>query len=163
MIELLLAVQTIATAALAVFVIILRRELYPAIATAGPADQVLTPLMRSLIRSIDVMVLRTPQFEVSRTVIKMRWAFSEELFLIHDLRAYDVAMRPNSRRYYREWKAWLNGDDRYRCVEEKPQGLARLYNRAIYVICYDMENERDRRFWEVVEIAMAGRRRRKKT
>ncbi len=162
MIELLLAVQAITTAALAFFVVMLRRELYPMAATAGPADQVLTPLLRSLMR-INVLVVDTPQFEVSKTVIRMRWAFSEELHLTHSLRVYDVVMDPSSRSFYKEWKAWLNGDDRYRCLVEKPRGLSRLYNKAIDVTCYDMENERSRILWRAIEIAMAGRRRRKKT
>ncbi len=161
MIEL-LAVQAITTAALAFFVVMLRRELYPMITTAGPADRVLTPLLRSLMRSIDVLVVETPQFEVSKTVIRMRWLLTEELFLIHSLRVYDVVMDPGSRGFYKEWKAWLNGDDRYRCIEERPRGLARLYNKAIDVVCYDMQNERDRIFWRAIEIAMAERRRRKR-
>ncbi len=161
MFELLLAVQTIATAALAFFVITLRRELYPMTATAGPADQVLTPLLRSLM-SVNVLVLAAPQFEVSRTVIKMRWAFSEELLLIHGLRVYDVAMDPTSRGFYRRWKAWLNGDDRYRCLVEKPRLLSRIYTKAIDVTCYDMENKRSRIFWEAIEIAR-GRRQKHKT
>jgi hypothetical protein len=154
MIEL-LAVQAITTAALAFFVIKLRRELYPMIATAGPVDA------GFWIRSIDVLVLAAPQFEVSKTVIKARWLFSEELFLKHSLRVYDVAMRPGSRSFYRKWRAWLSGNDRYRCLEKKPRGLARLYSKAIDVVCYDMENERSRKLWEVIEIATAGRRRRK--
>jgi hypothetical protein len=61
------------------------------IATAGPADEVLTPLMRFWVRSIDVLVVEAPQFEVAKTVIRVRWLFSEELYLIHSLRVYDVA------------------------------------------------------------------------
>ncbi len=159
MIELLL-VQTITNLALAFFVIKLRRELWPMTATAGPADQVLTPLLRSLMR-IDVLVLAAPQFEASRTVTRMRWAFSEELFLKYSLRVYDVAMDPTSRSFYKEWREWMQGNDRYRCVVDKPRGLARLYTKAIDVVCYDMENERSRIFWRAIEIAMGGRRRQK--
>ncbi len=161
MIELLLAVQTITNLALAFFVIKLRRELWPMAATTGPADQVLTPLMRIWIRSIDVLVLRMPQFEVAVTVIRVRKLFTEELFLKYSLGVYDVAMRPISRYFYKEWKAWLNGDDRYRCLEERPRGLSRIYTKAIDVTCYDMEDERDRIFWRAIEIARG--RRRKKT
>ncbi len=163
MIELLLAVQTITNLALAAVVIKLRRELWPMNATAGPADQVLTPLMRVFIRSVNVLVLRTPQFEASKTVIRVRKLFTEELHLTHSLGVYDVAMVPSGRSFYKEWKAWLSGDGRYRCLEEKPRGLARLYNKAIDVTCYDMENEKDRRRWEVIEIAMRRRRRKHKT
>jgi hypothetical protein len=94
MIELLL-VQTITTLALAFFVIKLRRELYPMIAGAGPT------YASFWIRSVDVLVVEAPQFEVSKTVIRVRWLFSEELFLIHSLKVYDVAMRPSSRVFYR--------------------------------------------------------------
>ena len=152
MIEL-LAIQAVTTLALAAVVIKLRRELWPAIATAGPEN------LGFWIRSVDVMALEAPQFEAAKTVIRVRWLFSEELFLIHRLRFYDVAIRPVNRGFYKEWKAWLNGDSRYRCVVKKPRGLARIYSKAIKVVCYDMENERDRRFWEVIEIA--SRRRRK--
>jgi len=152
MIEL-LAVQAITTAALAFFVIKLRRELWPAIATAGPEN------LGFWIRSVDVMVLAAPQFEVSKTVIRVRWLLSEELFLIHSLRFYNVAIRPSNRGFYKQWKAWLSGDSRYRCVVEKPRGLARIYSKAIEVVCYDMEDERDRRFWEVIEIMRRGRKR----
>jgi hypothetical protein len=160
MIEL-LAVQAITTAALAVFIIKLRRELYPAIATAGPTDELLTPLMRLWIRSVNVLVVETPQFEVAKTVTKIRWLTSEELFLKYSFRVYDVAMRPSSRSFYKEWKAWLSGNDRYRCVVEKPRGLSRLYNKAIEVVCYDMEDERSRTLWKVIEIASRPRRKRK--
>jgi hypothetical protein len=161
MFELLLLVQAITTAALAFFVIILRRELYPATATAGPTDALLTPLMRLWIRSVNVLVVETPQFETSKTVIKIRRLTSEELFLKYELRVYDVPMDPTSRGFYKRWKAWLSGDDRYRCLVEKPRGLARLYNKAIDVVCYDMENERSRMFWMVIEIAERSRRKRK--
>jgi hypothetical protein len=91
----------------------------------------------------------------------VRWLLTEELFLIHRLRVYDVAMRPISRSFYKRWKAWLSGDNRYRCLVEKPRGLSRLYNKAIDVVCYDMENERSRKLWEVIEIAERRRRKRK--
>jgi len=161
MIELLLAVQTVATAVLAFFVIKLRRELHPAIATAGPTDELLTPLMRLWIRSVNVLVVETPQFEVAKTVTKIRWAFTEELFLKYSFRVYDVAMHPLGRYFYKRWREWLSGNDRYRCVVEKPRGLSRLYNKAIDVVCYDMEDERSRMFWEVIEIASRPRRKRK--
>jgi hypothetical protein len=135
MIELLLAAQTAATAALAVFVIKLRRELYPMFATAGPTDHMLTPLMRLWIRSLNVLVLETPQFEASKTVIKNRWLTSEELFLKYSFRIYREAMDPSSRDFYKEWKAWMQGDDKYDCRVKKPRGLSRLYNKAIDVFC----------------------------
>jgi len=144
MIELLLAVQAVATAALAFFIIKLRRELWPMTAAAGPVDA------GFWIRSVDVLVLVAPQFEVSKTVIKIRWLLSEELFLKYSLRIYDVAMRPGSRYYYNMWKAWLNGDNRYRCVVKRPRGLARLYNKAIEVLCYDREEE-ERKWREEVQ------------
>ncbi len=156
MIEL-LAVQAVTTAALAFFVIKLRRELWPMIAAAGPTHA------SFWIRSVDAMVLRTPQMETSKTVIRVRWLLSEELFLIRRFRVYDVAMRPRSRYYYKMWKAWLSGDDRYRCLQEKPRGLTKLYNKAIEVICYDMQDEKDRRFWRVIEITTRRRRRKHKT
>jgi hypothetical protein len=154
MIEL-LAVQAITTAALAFFVIKLRRELWPMLATAGPED------VGFWIRSVDVMVLTAPQFEAAKTVFKVRWLLTEELFLIHSFRVYDVAMRPSGRNFYKRWKAWLSGDDRYRCVVDKPRLLARLYTKAIDVVCYDMENERSRTLWKVIEIASRRRRKRK--
>jgi hypothetical protein len=155
MIELLLAVQAVATAALAFFIIMLRRELYPMIATAG------RPYSSFWIRSVEVLVVETPQFEVAKTVTKIRWAFTEELFLRYSIRVYDVAMRPTSRSFYKEWKAWMSGDDRYRCVVEKPRKLSRLYNKAIEVVCYDMQNERSRKLWEVIEIVERSRRKHK--
>jgi hypothetical protein len=135
MIELLLA-QSAATAVLAFFIIMLRRELYPLVATAGPVES------GFWIRSADVLVLAAPQFEVSKTVIKIRWAFTEELFLRHRFRVYDVAMRPSSQVFYKKWKAWLSGDKRYDCWVEKPRGLARLYNKAIDIVCFKKEEER---------------------
>jgi len=136
MFELLLAAQTVATAALAFFVIKLRRELYPALATAGPVDA------GFWIRSIDVLVVETPQFAAAKTVIKIRWLLSEELSLRYSLRVYDVAMDPGGRIYYKEWKAWMSGDRRYECEVEKPGGLARLYNKAIDVVCFKKKEER---------------------
>jgi hypothetical protein len=155
MIELLLAAQTAATAALAFFVIMIRRELYPMLATAGPVD------VGFWIRSADVLVLAMPQFEVSKTVIKIRWLTSEELFLRYRIRVYDVAMHYSSRGFYKRWKAWLSGDDRYRCLVKKPRGLAKIYSKAIEVVCYDMEDELSRKFWEVIEIAERHRRKHK--
>jgi hypothetical protein len=158
MIELLLAAQTVATAALAFFVIMLRRELYPMLATAGPSDQLLTPLMRLWVRNVNVLVVETPQFEVSKTVTRIRWASTEELFLKYSFRVYRVAMVPLDRGFYKRWKAWLSGDDRYRCVVEKPRWLSRLYNKAIDVVCYDMQDERSRKFWRAIEIASRPKR-----
>jgi len=88
MIEL-LAVQAITTAALAFFVIKLRRELWPAVAVAGPQN------LGFWIRSVDVMALSGPQFDVDKIVVRVRWTLTEELFLIHKLRIYDVAMDPS--------------------------------------------------------------------
>jgi hypothetical protein len=143
MIEL-LAVQAITTAALAFFVVTLRRELYPMLATAGPVES------GFWIRSIDVLVLVAPQFEVSKTVIRLRWLTREELFLRHRFIVYDVAMEPISRNFYKKWKAWLGGDRRYDCWVEKPRLLARLYNKAIDVVCFDKEEE-ERKFREEVQ------------
>jgi hypothetical protein len=152
MIEL-LAVQAVTTLALAFFVIKLRRELYPMIAGAGPT------YASFWIRSVDVLVVEAPQFEVSKTVTRVRWLFSEELFLIHSLRVYDVAMRPSSRVFYREWKAWIQGDDRYRCEVEKPRGLARIYTKAIDVFCREVKKEEKK---EVVILPSRWRKRRYK-
>ena len=132
MIEL-LAVQAVTTLALAFFVIKLRRELYPMIATAGPA------YASFWIRSVDVLVVETPQFEASKVVIKVRWLFSEEIHMTYSFRVYDVAMHPYRRHHYVRWKAWMQGDDRYECEVEKPRGLARLYNKAIDVFCKEKE------------------------
>jgi hypothetical protein len=144
MIELLLAAQTIATAALAFFVIMLRRELWPMTAAAGPT------FASFWIRSVEVLVLAAPQFEVSKTVIKIRWAFTEELFLRYRFRVYDVAMRPGSRYFYKEWREWMQGSRKYDCWVEKPRGLSRLYNKAIDVVCFDREEE-ERKFREEVQ------------
>jgi hypothetical protein len=132
MIEL-LAVQAITTAALAFFVIKLRRELWPVVATAGPA------YASFWVRSVDVLVLAGPQFEIGKSVVRVRWAFTEELFLRHRLRVYDVAMHPHCHHHYAMWRAWLNGDSRYECEVEKPRGLARLYTKAIDVFCKEKE------------------------
>ena len=149
MIEL-LAVQAVTTLALAAVVIKLRRELYPTVATAGPEN------LGFWIRSVDVMALSGPQFDVDKIVVRMRWLLTEEIYLIHRLRVYDVAFV--NRGFYKQWKAWLNGNDRYRCVEKKPRGLARIYSKAIEVVCYDMENERDRKLWRAIEIASRHRK-----
>jgi hypothetical protein len=150
MIEL-LAVQAVTTLALAAVVIKLRRELWPAIATAGPEN------LGFWIRSVDVMVLAAPQFEVSKTVVRIRWLLSEELLLIHRLRFYDVAMLPGARHHYVRWKAWMSGDDRYRCEVEKPRGLSKLYNKAIDVFCKEKEPPK-----EVVILPSRWRKRRYK-
>ena len=133
MIEL-LAVQAITNLALAFFVIKLRRELWPMIAGAGPS-----PVRGFWIRSIDVVVVEMPLLRVAKSVTRVRWLFSEELHLTYRLRVYDVAMRPSSRVFYREWRAWMQGDDRYKCEVEKPRGLARLYTKAIDVFCKEKE------------------------
>jgi hypothetical protein len=142
MIELLL-IQAITTAALAIFVIKLRRELYPMVATAGPWHA------GFWVRSIDVLVLAAPQFEAAKTVLRVRWLLEEELFLIYRFRVYYVAMHPHSHHNYKNWK---KGDDRYRCLAEEPRGLSKLYNKAIEVICLDMESETGRRLWETLEV-----------
>jgi hypothetical protein len=143
MIEL-LAVQAITTAALVFFVIKLRRELYPMIATAGPVDA------GFWIRSVDVLVLAAPQFEASKTVIRIRWAFTEEIFLRYSLRVYDVAMAPSGRYFYKEWREWMQGSSKYDCRVKKPRGLARLYSKAFDVVCFDREEE-ERKFREEVQ------------
>jgi len=142
----LLAIQTITTAVLAFFVIILRRELYPMVATAGPGFENL-PLF--WIRSIDVLVVEAPQFEASKTVTRVRWLLEEELYLRYKFRVYYVAMHPHSHHNYKIWK---KGDNRYRCLAEEPRGLARLYNKAIEVICLDIESETGRKLWEALEV-----------
>ena len=142
MIEL-LAVQAITTAALAFFVIILRRELYPMVATAGPWHA------GFWVRSVDVLVLAAPQFATSKTVIRLRWLLEEELFLKYSLTVYYVAMHPKSHDNYKIWKT---GDNRYRCLAEEPRGLSKLYNKAIEVICLDMESKTGRKLWEALEV-----------
>jgi hypothetical protein len=135
MIELLLAVQAIATLALAVFIVMLRRELYPMLATAGPFHT------GFWIRSVDVLVLVAPQFEASKTVTRIRWAFTEELFLRYRFRVYNVALHPYRRHHYVRWKAWMQGDTKYDCTVKKPRGLSRLYNKAINVFCMEKKEE----------------------
>jgi hypothetical protein len=152
MIEL-LAVQAITTAALAFFVIKLRRELYPMIAAAGPA------YASFWIRSVDVLVVETPQFEAAKTAVRVRLLFTEELHLTHSLRIYDVAMDSSSRVFYKEWRAWLQGDDRYRCEVEKPRGLARIYTKAIDVYCRKVKKDEKK---EVVILPSRWRKRRYK-
>jgi hypothetical protein len=150
MIEL-LAVQAITTAALAAVVIKLRRELWPMIAGAGSED------VGFWVRSSSVLLVETPLLKAAKTAIRIRWLFSEELHLIHRLRVYDVAMHPYRRHHYVRWKAWLNGDDRYRCEVEKPRGLARLYTKAIDVFCKEKEPPK-----EVVILPSRWRKRRYK-
>jgi hypothetical protein len=135
MIELLL-VQTITNLALAAVVIKLRRELYPMIAGADPPG---SGGVGFWIRSIDVLLMEMPLLMVAKSVTRVRWLFSEELHLTYRLRVYDVAMRPSSRVFYKEWRAWMQGDDRYKCEVEKPRGLSRLYNKAIDVFCKEKE------------------------
>ena len=150
MIEL-LAVQAITNLALAFFVIKLRRELYPMVAAAGQ------PYASFWIRSVDVLVVEAPQFEAAKTVIRVRWLFSEELHLTYSFRVYDVAMHPYRRHHYVRWRAWMQGDDRYRCEVEKPRGLARLYTKAIDVFCKEKEPPK-----EVVILPSRWRKRRYK-
>jgi hypothetical protein len=134
MIELLL-VQAVTNLALAAVVIKLRRELWPMIAGAGSED------VGFWVRSSSVLLVETPLLKAAKTAIRIRWLFSEELHLIYRLRVYDVAMHPHRRHHYVRWKAWLNGDDRYRCEVEKPRGLSRLYNKAIDVFCKEKKEE----------------------
>jgi hypothetical protein len=150
MIEL-LAVQAITTAALAFFVIKLRRELYPMIATAGPT------YASFWIRSVDVLVVETPLLRVAKSVTRVRWLFSEEIHLTYRFRVYDVAMHPYRRHHYVRWRAWMQGDDRYRCEVEKPRGLSRLYNKAIDVFCKEKKPPK-----EVVILPSRWRKRRYK-
>jgi hypothetical protein len=137
MIEL-LAVQAITNLALAFFVIKLRRELFPMIAAAGQ------PYSSFWIRSVDVLLVETPLLRVAKTVIRVRWLFSEEIHLIYRFRVYDVAMRPSSRVFYKEWRAWMQGDDRYRCEVEKPRGLSRIYTKAIDVFCREVKKDEEK-------------------
>jgi hypothetical protein len=98
-----------------------------------------------------------PLLMVAKSVTRVRWLFSEELHLTYRLRVYDVAMRPSSRVFYKEWKAWMQGDDRYKCEVEKPRGLSRLYNKAIDVFCKEKEPPK-----EVVILPSRWRKRRYK-
>jgi hypothetical protein len=137
--------------ALAAVVIKLRRELWPMIAGAGSED------VGFWVRSSSVLLVETPLLKAAKTAIRIRWLFSEELHLIHRLRVYDVAMRPSSRVFYREWRAWMQGDDRYRCEVEKPRGLSKLYTKAIDVFCKEKEPPK-----EVVILPSRWRKRRYK-
>jgi len=150
MIEL-LAVQAITTAALAFFVIKLRRELWPMFTVAKSGE------IGFWVRSADVLGVVMPQFEVAKVVIKVRWLFSEEIHMSYSFRVYDVAMHPYRRHHYVRWKAWLSGDDRYRCEVERPRGLARLYTKAIDVFCKEKEPPK-----EVVILPSRWRKRRYK-
>jgi hypothetical protein len=150
MIEL-LAVQAITNLALAFFVIKLRRELWPMFAMAKSGE------IGFWVRSADVLEVATPQFEASKVVIKVRWLFSEEIHMTYSLRVYDVAMHPYRRHHYVRWKAWMSGDDRYRCEVERPRGLSRLYNKAIDVFCKEKEPPK-----EVVILPSRWRKRRYK-
>jgi hypothetical protein len=150
MIELLL-IQTITNLALAAVVIKLRRELYPMIATAGQ------PYASFWVRSVDVLVLKVPQFEAAKTVIRVRWLFTEELHLTHSLRIYDVAMDPLGRYFYKEWREWMQGNSKYDCRVKKPRGLSRLYTKAIDVFCKEKKPPK-----EVVILPSRWRKRRYK-
>jgi hypothetical protein len=143
MIELFL-VQAVTNLALAAVVIKLRRELFPMIAAAGQ------PYASFWIRSVDVLVLRTPQLEAAKVVTRVRLLFTEEIHMTYRFRVYDVAMAPISRKFYKRWREWMGGNARYYCLVEKPRGLARLHNRAIEVVCYDKENEESRRRLEIL-------------
>jgi len=153
MIEL-LAVQAITNLALAAVVIKLRRELWPMIAGAGPS-----PVRGFWIRSIDVLLVEMPLLRVAKSVTRVRWLFSEELHLTYRLRVYDVAMLPGTRHHYVRWKAWMQGDDRYKCEVEKPRGLSRLYNKAIDVFCREVKKDEKK---EVVILPSRWRKRRYK-
>jgi hypothetical protein len=153
MIELLL-VQTITNLALAAVVIKLRRELWPMIAGAGPS-----PVRGFWIRSIDVLLVEMPLLRVAKSVTRVRWLFSEELHLTYRLRVYDVAMRPSSRVFYKEWRAWMQGDDRYKCEVEVPRGLSRIYSKAIDVFCREVKKDEKK---EVVILPSRWRKRRYK-
>jgi hypothetical protein len=146
MIELLL-VQTITNLALAAVVIKLRRELWPMIAGADPPG---SGGVGFWIRSIDVLLVEMPLLTVAKSVTRVRWLFSEELHLTYRLRVYDVAMRPSSRVFYKEWREWMQGSSKYDCRVKKPRGLARLYSKAIDVVCFDREEE-ERKFREEVQ------------
>jgi hypothetical protein len=87
-------------------------------------------------------VVETPQFEVFKTVTRIRRATSEELHLRYGIKVYDVAMDPTSRSFYKEWKAWLSGDRRYDCRVKKPRWFAKIYTKAIDVFCKEREEER---------------------
>jgi len=140
----LLLVQTITNLALAAVVILLRRQLYPMIATAGQ------PYASFWVRSVDVMVVKTSQFEAAKVVTRVRLLFTEEIHMTYRFRVYDVAMDPISRKFYKRWREWMRGNARYYCLVEKPRGLARLCNKAIEVVCYDKENEESRRRLEIL-------------
>jgi hypothetical protein len=150
MIEL-LVVQAITNLALAFFVIKLRRELWPMFAVAKSGE------VGFWVRSADVLGVVMPQFEASKVVIKVRWLFSEEIHMTYSFRVYDVAMHPYRRHHYVRWKAWMQGDDRYKCEVEKPRGLARLYTKAIDVFCKEKEPPK-----EVVILPSRWRKRRYK-
>jgi len=152
MIEL-LAVQAITTAALAFFVIKLRRELWPMFAMAKSGE------VGFWVRTVDVLEVATPQFEAAKTVIRVRWLFTEELYFIHSLRVYDVAIHPLRRHHYVRWRAWLSGDDRYKCEVEKPRGLSRIYSKAIDVFCREVKKDEKK---EVVILPSRWRKRRYK-
>ncbi len=152
MIEL-LAVQAVTTLALAAVVIKLRRELSPMVAAAGQ------PYASFWVRSVDVLVVEAPQFEAAKTVIRVRWLFSEEIHMSYSFRVYEVAMHPYRRHHYVRWKAWLSGDDRYRCEVEKPRGLSRIYTKAIDVFCREVKKDEKK---EVVILPSRWRKRRYK-
>jgi hypothetical protein len=152
MIELLL-VQTITNLALAAVVIKLRRELWPMIAGAGSED------VGFWVRSSSVLLVETPLLKAAKTAIRIRWLFTEELHLIYRLRMYQEAMEPASRVFYKEWRAWMQGDDRYRCEVEKPRGLSRIYSKAIEVFCREVKKDKKK---EVVILPSRWRKRRYK-
>ena len=85
--------------------------------------------------------METPQFEAAKTVIRVRWLFTEEIFLIYSFRVYDVAMDPLSRVFYKEWREWLRGNSKYDCNVKKPRRLSRLYSKAVRVVCFDREEK----------------------
>jgi len=152
----LLIVQTITTLALAAFVIKLRRELWPMIAGAGSEE------IGFWVRSSSVLLIITPQIRAAKTVIKVRWLFTEEIHLIHSLEISDVAMEPTSRVFYTMWKEWMMGSDKYRCKVEKPRGLARLYTKAIDVVCFEQKDAEQKEVkWVPMPTKYRKRRRRR--
>jgi len=52
-----------------------------------------------------------------------------------------VAMHPHRRHHYVRWRAWMQGDDRYKCEVEKPRGLSRIYSKAIDVFCREVKKD----------------------
>jgi len=131
MIEL-LAIQTATTLALAVAVFKLRRELWPLMATAGrPVDKEFA--------THDVLIIRTPQFEIAKDVGRFRYVTKDELWLRLTVKIYYEPIDPYSRMYYTEWREWLRGGPKYCCKVKRPRGLERLYSKAVEIVCFERE------------------------